>query len=82
MMNSIEKGTQVKKIKKVDFQIKPQIHLLVHWDYAYRSARRGTWEAIARDHDRFKHRIDSYQLVLNPILSKQHRLLIFNKYFQ
>nr|CAD7404789.1 unnamed protein product [Timema poppensis] len=42
------------------------IHLMIAWDYAYRAARIGPWEQIARDRTRFQARISRMEDVLKP----------------
>lgn len=42
------------------------------WAYAYRSARRGEWETMARDHERFQMRIKKLSEIIDPILIKKH----------
>ncbi|XP_043249106.1 uncharacterized protein LOC122395530 isoform X2 [Colletes gigas] len=68
-------------VQKVKFNLKPIVHTMVHWDYAYRAARRGPWEEMARDRERFKGRINCIERVLNPILSNQHRTHIWQERF-
>lgn len=63
--------SQVKRKKKVCF--KPdnelaEVHPMVVWSFAYRQARKGTWEADALDRLRFKKRIEELDKILTPIL--------------
>lgn len=46
---------------------------MLTWIHAYRAARKGDWERLARDADRFRERIDSVANVLAPILDPSHR---------
>lgn len=46
---------------------------MIKWNYAYRAARKGPWEEIARDRERFRNRINSIGHVINPILNAEHR---------
>ena len=48
-----------------------QIHYLCVWDFAYRDARKGYWEQVARDRCRFKRRIGHTELILKPVLEKK-----------
>lgn len=57
------------------------IHIMVKWDYAYRAARKGPWEEMARDRERFRGRINCIERVLNPILTIQHRNHIWQERF-
>nr|CAD7443570.1 unnamed protein product [Timema bartmani] len=43
------------------------IHLMIAWDYAYRAARIGPWEQIARDRTRFQARINQMEDILKPV---------------
>ncbi|XP_018340254.1 PREDICTED: uncharacterized protein LOC108747348 isoform X2 [Trachymyrmex septentrionalis] len=67
--------------KKVSFDPTPVVHVMVTWNYAYRAARRGPWEEIARDNERFKKRIKSIAIVLDPILKSKHRSQIWQERF-
>ena len=48
----------------------PTVHVLHVWHYAYKEARRGPWEQIARDRLRFHRRIEKTAEVIEPILKK------------
>ncbi|XP_018398378.1 PREDICTED: uncharacterized protein LOC108776301 isoform X2 [Cyphomyrmex costatus] len=67
--------------KKVSFDPTPVVHVMVTWNYAYRAARRGPWEEIARDNERFKGRIKSIAIVLDPILKSKHRSQVWQERF-
>lgn len=67
--------------KKVSFAQTPIIHIMVTWNYAYRAARKGQWEEMARDNERFKGRINSIAAVLDPILTSKHRSKIWQERF-
>lgn len=71
----------VSPIQKVKFNLNPVIHIMVHWDYAYRAARKGPWEEMARDRERFRGRINSIERILSPILTVQHRTHIWHERF-
>ena len=71
----------VAPVQKVKFNLDPVVHVMVQWDYAYRAARRGPWEEMARDRERFKGRINCIERVLNPILTSQHRSHIWQERF-
>ncbi|XP_044583527.1 uncharacterized protein LOC123264347 [Cotesia glomerata] len=62
-----------KRESKVRFDPKPLIHTMIKWNYAYRAARKGPWEEIARDRERFRNKINSIGCVINPILTAEHR---------
>lgn len=55
---------------KADHELE-EVHYIIAWQYAYRSARKGPWEQFARDRDRFKNRIESVKIVLEPCLVKK-----------
>ncbi|KAJ8672329.1 hypothetical protein QAD02_003588 [Eretmocerus hayati] len=59
--------------KKVRFNLKPKIHVIVYWSYAYREARKGPWQEIARNNERFRRRIALADRVLRPIFEATHR---------
>lgn len=54
---------------------------MIQWDYAYRAARKGPWEEMARDRERFKGRINCIRCILEPILQIQHRTHIWQERF-
>ncbi|XP_031789517.1 uncharacterized protein LOC100679548 isoform X1 [Nasonia vitripennis] len=66
---------------KVKFDLNPTVHRMIKWNFAYRAARPGPWEQIARDRERFNSRIKCIGRVLNPVLAKDHRDLVYNERF-
>ncbi|KAH8413698.1 hypothetical protein KR222_004101 [Zaprionus bogoriensis] len=68
-------------IKRVRFNLKPKVHVMHTWDFAYRAARKGEWQEIARDRDRFQQRIRRVATILNGVLSSNHREKIFKDRF-
>lgn len=56
------------KIKKVRFAENPSVRVMIVWEYASRSARRGEWEQAARDRARFQMRIERSKKILDPVL--------------
>ncbi|XP_043493200.1 phosphopantothenoylcysteine decarboxylase subunit VHS3 isoform X2 [Polistes fuscatus] len=78
---SPNEDTCSKKTKKVTFNLKPVIHTMLKWDYAYRAARKGPWEQMAVDRFRFNGRISSYHVILDPILQVDHRVRIWTERF-
>lgn len=48
-----------------------EVHRIIAWDYAYRSARRGPWEEYARDRMYFRRRIETVAPILESCLSKK-----------
>ncbi|XP_043284929.1 uncharacterized protein PPP1R15 [Venturia canescens] len=74
-------GDDGKQTLRVRFNLEPQVHTMIKWNYAYRAARRGPWEEMARDRERFRGRIHRTERILSPILSVQHRNQIWQKRF-
>ena len=73
-----QKGTK-KETRHVWFKPDNQleeVHCIIAWQYAYRSARKGFWEHYALDRDRFRNRIDSVARVVEPCL--RQKLLVGN----
>lgn len=68
-------------MKKVTFNEKDKIHLLVAWKFAYKSSRKIYWEVFARDRAHFQRRIAELSYVINPILDITHRHKIYNHRF-
>lgn len=62
--------------KRVTFKPDKQlveVHCIIAWSYAYRTARKGPWEQLARDRDRFQKRINEVNDILEPcLLHKLH----------
>lgn len=67
--------------KKVRFDPNPKVHVMRTWSYAYRSARKGEWESIARDRVRFQNRIQRAAACLDPVLDPHHRQQIYANRF-
>uniref|UniRef100_A0A182ILC7 PP1c_bdg domain-containing protein n=1 Tax=Anopheles atroparvus TaxID=41427 RepID=A0A182ILC7_ANOAO len=67
--------------KKVRFNMKPVVHVMRAWDFAYRQARKGDWEMAARDRERFRKRIDDLEPVLGPALQSNVRDKIYTERF-
>ena len=71
-------STCKKKRKHVSFKPDSElavVHLMISWDFAYRTARKGPWEQYARDRQHFKRRIDSVGSVITPCLVKKLKAL-------
>ena len=68
-------------MKRVTFnEENNQIHILYVWLYAYKMARKGNWEQIAVDSERFRRRIkNNYEPILTKILNYNHREEIYKK---
>lgn len=62
---------------QVRFNLKPVVHVLRTWSFAYHQARKGEWEQNGRDRVRFHDRIKRLEPTLLPILDSQHRQKIY-----
>lgn len=67
--------------KKVRFNLKPVVHVMRAWDFAYRQARKGDWEMAARDRERFRKRVADLEPVLGPALQSTLRDKIYAERF-
>lgn len=66
-----QSGSKQKREKKVQFLPDHQlavVHPMVVWNFAYRKARKGTWEADALDRLRFQKRVKELDEILSPVL--------------
>lgn len=68
--------------KKVRFNLKPVVHVLRTWSFAYQQARKGEWEQCGRDRVRFSDRIKRLESTLAPVLTSDHRRKIYCDRFQ
>ncbi|XP_074873857.1 protein phosphatase 1 regulatory subunit 15A [Carettochelys insculpta] len=66
------------RAKKVRFSPVVTVHPLVVWSFASRAARRGPWEELARDRDRFCRRIKQLGAILGPCLEPAHRARVWS----
>ena len=60
--------------KRVRFKPEPhlfQVHHMVTWRQAYRMARKGHWEQLGLDRDRFQRRIETIGKAIGPCLLKK-----------
>lgn len=60
-----------KRKKKVQFMPDNQlavVHPMIVWNFAYRQARKGSWEADALDRLRFQKRVKELDEILTPVL--------------
>lgn len=68
-------------VKKVRFNMKPEVHVMLAWDYAYRAARKSEWQVMARDRARFQQRIKRISPILNAVLTPVHRENVYQARF-
>ncbi|XP_049825214.1 uncharacterized protein LOC126266013 [Aethina tumida] len=80
--DSSESVVPKKKVRFADEESLCSVHPMVQWAYAYQKARKGPWEAYARDRERFKRRISDASRLLDPVLKPEHRRTVFTSRFQ
>ncbi|XP_017013481.2 uncharacterized protein PPP1R15 [Drosophila takahashii] len=68
-------------VRKVRFNMKPEVHVMHAWDYAYRAARKSEWQVMARDRERFQQRIRRISHILNAVLTPLHRENVYQARF-
>lgn len=69
-------------MKKVHFNENlNKVHTLVVWDYASRQARDNFYERLAWDRAHFHRRIHRLSVILNKILTLEHRNKIYCERF-
>ena len=59
--------------KKVHFSPVIHVHIMQTWAFARQACRRGVWEEIARDRERFQRRIRKTEEVIGHCFTLQHR---------
>ncbi|XP_054891925.1 protein phosphatase 1 regulatory subunit 15B [Poeciliopsis prolifica] len=59
--------------KKVQFSPLVQVHVMRTWPFARQASRKGHWEELARDRDRFRRRIADTERAVGHCLSQPHR---------
>ncbi|XP_028307611.1 protein phosphatase 1 regulatory subunit 15A [Gouania willdenowi] len=59
--------------KQVRFSPHVHVHVMRTWRFARQASRKGPWEEMARDRDRFQKRIKEAERVLGPCFSPAHR---------
>jgi len=69
--SSVKTASQDKRKKKVCFKPDHElavVHPMIVWSFAYRQARKGTWEVDALDRLRFERRVEEVDKILTPVL--------------
>ncbi|KAH8413981.1 hypothetical protein KR215_011996 [Drosophila sulfurigaster] len=79
--DSQEQDADQEFTKKVRFNLKPKVHVMHTWDFAYRAARKGAWQEIARDRDRFQQRIKRVAPTIDIVLNSNHREKVYRDRF-
>ncbi|XP_040024905.2 uncharacterized protein LOC120812770 [Gasterosteus aculeatus] len=59
--------------KKVHFSPEVQVHVMRTWQFARYASRKGHWEEMARDRDRFQRRVWEAEQTIGRCLSPDHR---------
>lgn len=59
--------------KKVRFSPVVQVHVMHTWPFARQASRKGHWEEMARDRDRFRRRVLETEKAIGHCLSPAHR---------
>ncbi|KAM4554423.1 uncharacterized protein V3H82_018643 [Fundulus diaphanus] len=65
-----EAGTRHKKVR---FSPLVHVHVMRTWPFARQASRKGHWEELARDRDRFRRRIADTERAVGRCLSQPHR---------
>lgn len=58
---------------QVQFSPQVQVHKMRAWSFAQRASRKGHWEELARDRDRFRRRIKETEQAIGYCLNQAHR---------
>ncbi|XP_043938647.1 uncharacterized protein LOC122811115 [Protopterus annectens] len=66
-------------LKQVRFSPVVHVHTMCAWSYALRAARKGPWEEMARDRERFQSRINESEKILGHYLNKRYNKKILAK---
>lgn len=66
---------------QVTFDLCPTVHMMHLWQFAYAEARKGSWELLCLDRNRFENRIKGLNHIISPVLEVNHREMIFNERF-
>ncbi|XP_068169068.1 protein phosphatase 1 regulatory subunit 15B [Antennarius striatus] len=59
--------------KKVRFSPLVHVHVMRSWTFAQQASRKGPWEEMARDRDRFRRRIQAAERAIGYCLAPSHR---------
>lgn len=72
---------KLSKGKRVKFNLRPIVHEIRAWKFAYAQARKGHWHQIGWDRERFKRRVNDLSEILSPVLAADHRQKIYTERF-
>uniref|UniRef100_A0A1A8GYN8 Protein phosphatase 1, regulatory subunit 15B n=1 Tax=Nothobranchius korthausae TaxID=1143690 RepID=A0A1A8GYN8_9TELE len=59
--------------KKVQFSPRVQVHVMRTWPFARQASRKGHWEELARDRDRFRRRVLDTERAIGNCFTQSHR---------
>nr|XP_057931447.1 protein phosphatase 1 regulatory subunit 15B [Doryrhamphus excisus] len=59
--------------KKLDFSPVVEVHVMRTWAFAMQASRKGPWEEMARDRERFRRRIDETERTIGHCFNPAHR---------
>ncbi|KAF7223944.1 protein phosphatase 1 regulatory subunit 15A [Nothobranchius furzeri] len=59
--------------KKVQFSPLVQVHVMRTWPFARQASRKGHWEELARDRDRFRRRVLDTERAIGNCFTQSHR---------
>ncbi|XP_041651304.1 protein phosphatase 1 regulatory subunit 15B [Cheilinus undulatus] len=59
--------------KKVQFSPLVHVHVMHTWPFAQQASRKGCWEEMARDRDRFRRRIQETETAIGHCFTQPHR---------
>lgn len=68
-------------VLQVTFNLSPIVHEIRAWKFAYSEARKGKWEQMGRDRERFEKRINELSHILTPVLNAAYRQKIYEQRF-
>ncbi|KAG7522032.1 hypothetical protein JOB18_011527 [Solea senegalensis] len=60
-------------LKKVQFSPVVQVHVMRTWLFARQTSRKGHWEVMARDRDRFRRRVWEAEKIIGHCFTRTHR---------
>ncbi|KAK5901791.1 hypothetical protein CesoFtcFv8_007115 [Champsocephalus esox] len=68
-----EESTTSSTQKKVRFSPLVQVHVMRTWPFARQASRKGHWEEMVRDRDRFRRRVQETEQAIGHCFSQEHR---------
>ena len=69
--SDLPRATSRKRVSFVEGSKLVEVHLIVAWQYAYKSCRKGPWEQYARDRMHFRRKIETIASIIEPCLAKK-----------